>query len=359
MEPLSDELAVGGSQRMRSESEQLPTSKLAKEFAKIYIKDAGDMREVQYVLLVEELSGAQAEGWRTGLAMDASASMQEAFGATFTGTIPDELLKKYEKKGWASIAERDGIQFRELRKEGYEDALKKGVIKYRENVVEPIVRDFCKYLSSELDEKGKTSLIYWACGDGGDYEVIGDVPEADCESLEVVGPKSKGWGQGTKLTPVLRHFMEHFADAPRAMCVIVTDGRLDDLDDVKQCTTELAQSIEAEKRGMLKCVLIGVGNEIDEDQMTELDDLDTGTELDIWDHKIAVEMRALSEIMVELVDQFVTDSAATVYDDQGAVAHRFSDGLPANGSFLLPASSKYFELEVGEQRIRQAVLVEA
>jgi hypothetical protein len=358
MESAGNEQAAGESQRARSESTQLPASMLAKEFAKIYVKDTGNEREVQYVLLVDELSGALAEGWRTGLAMDASASMTEWFGKNLCGEIPPEVLKEYEGKGWAKYVERDGESFLSLQKEAYQDALQRGVVKYTENIVEPVVRDFAGYLAAELDAGGQTSLIYWACGDGGDYEVIGDIAEADCAELAVTGPKSKAWGRGTKLTPAMRHFMQHFSDAPRAACVFVTDGRLDDLEDVKQCTTELAKAVDAKKRGMLKCVLIGVGREIDEDQMTELDDLDTGTEIDIWDHKIAAEMRALSEIMVELVDQFVTDSAATVYNDQGEVAHRFADGLPAQGSFSLPASSRFFELEVGEQRIRQAVIVD-
>jgi hypothetical protein len=40
-------------------------------------------------------------------------------------------------------------------------------------------------------------------------------------------------------------------------------------------------------------VLIGVGRDVSEYQMRELDDLDTGTDIDLWDHKIASEMRVL------------------------------------------------------------------
>ena len=37
--------------------------------------------------------------------------------------------------------------------------------------------------------------------------------------------------------------------------------------------------------------------------MEELDDLDTGTEVDLWDHKLAAEMRVLQEIFAEVVDK--------------------------------------------------------
>ncbi len=354
MEPAKDEKA-GEFQRARSESEQLPTSMLATEFAKLYVKEAGDTREVNYVL-VSELTGEAAEGWRTGLAMDASASMTEWFGKNLCGEIPPELLSEYEGKGWAKYVERDGESFLSLQKEAYKDALDRGVVKYTENIVEPVVRDVAGFLASELDAANQTSLIYWACGDGGEYEVIGDVALADCESLEVAGPKIKKWGSGTKLAPAMRHFMQHFAEVKQAFCVFVTDGRLDDLEDVKRCTTELAKAVEADERGMLKCVLVGVGREIDENQMTELDDLDTGTEVDIWDAKVADEMEALSELIVELAQGCVSEAAATVYDDQNNIVHRFSDGLPAQGSFSLPAASKFFELEIAGRRIRQALV---
>jgi hypothetical protein len=33
--------------------------------------------------------------------------------------------------------------------------------------------------------------------------------------------------------------------------------------------------------------LVGIGDAINESQMEELDDLESGTDVDIWDHKIA------------------------------------------------------------------------
>ena len=52
-------------------------------------------------------------------------------------------------------------------------------------------------------------------------------------------------------------------------------------------------------------MLIGVGQDIDASQMEELDDLETGTDIDLWDHKIAREMKQLAEIFAEVVSETV------------------------------------------------------
>jgi len=37
--------------------------------------------------------------------------------------------------------------------------------------------------------------------------------------------------------------------------------------------------------------------------MVELDDLDSGVDVDLWDHKLAAEMRVLQEIFAEVVER--------------------------------------------------------
>jgi hypothetical protein len=223
--------------------------------------------------------------------------------------------------------------------------------------MEPLAREFIAYLAGGLDADGGTTVIYWACNDGGAYEVAGDFTEEQCRRLEISGPNDHAFGTGTRLTPAVRYFVDRFADASRGMYVFLTDGRLDDLADVKKYTTQLARAIQAKKRHPVKCVLIGVGDEVDESQMEELDNLDTGTDVDIWDHKIAKEMRALVEIFAEVVseNQIVAPTGA-IYDASGNRVWKCSDGVPAKVSFTMPASSSWFELEVGGRRIRQTVV---
>lgn len=350
---------VGDRQTARSAMQALPSSMLAKEFGKVYVREDRADRHVEFTVWVQELSGAKAEGWKTGIALDASASMKGWYGRNLeyvSDGIPQKILAEYEQQGWIQHRKDDSEKFISFQPQAYEDAIRRGLLKNTDNIVEPLARDFIAYLANELDAEGRTSVIYWACGNGGAFEVVGDFSAEQCKALEINGPKKVTFGLGTRLEPALKHFIETYIDVPNGMYVFITDGRLEDLDDVKRCTTQLARNIESGKRNPVKCVLIGVGNEIDESQMEELDDLDTGTDVDIWDHKIAKEMRALSEIMVEVVDDVVLSTPGTIYDDSGNAVRKFADGLPSSVSFTMPVSSQYFELEVGGQRIRQSVI---
>jgi hypothetical protein len=344
-------------QTARGRSIQLPQSALAPQFGKVYIRPDGGHVHVEFTFSLGELEGKKAEGWQTGVALDASASMKGWFGRNLTGSVPPDALVEYERKGWVTPNVEDGKSVKTFRKEAYEDALKQGYVKFTENIVEPLAQDFIAYLAGQMDADGGTTVIYWACGKGEAYEVIGDFREDECRTLKLRGPQSVSFGERTHLTPAVRYFVERFADAAQGMYVFLTDGRLDDLAELKQYTTDLAQAIAAGRRNSVKCVLIGVGTKIDERQMKELDNLDTGTDVDIWDHKIAQEMHDVSDIIVELVDEnTILAPTAAVYDASGNVVHQFSDGLPARASFTLPASSPYFELEVAGERIRQSVV---
>ncbi|QDU93859.1 vWA domain-containing protein [Lignipirellula cremea] len=351
-------MADSEGQAARTQANQLPSNLVAKEFGKVYVHREGDRCHVDFTVWIQELEGAMAEGWQTGVALDASASMKNWYGRALIGKIPDDAAKEYVQKGWIVSRSEDGRNVQVALPVAYKDAMQRGYLKMSDNIVEPWARKFIGYLASELDADGGTTVVYWACGDGSGFEVLGDFTSEQCETLALKGPETQKFGNGTRLVPAMKYFLERFDDAERGMYVFITDGRLDDLDEVKKYTTELAQQIDAKTRNFVKLVLIGVGDDIDEDQMTELDDLDTGVDVDLWDHKIAVELRALSEIIVELVgENRIVAPTATVYDSTGAEVKRFSDGLPAQGSFSMPADSDFFELEVGGQRIKQTVVV--
>lgn len=347
-------------QTNRSQADQLPSNMVAKEFGKIYVRREGGECHVDFTIWVQELEGAIAEGWQTGVALDASGSMKNWYGRALVGKIPEDATQEYINNGWIVERNDDGRKVQVALKSAYEDAMKKGYLKMSDNIVEPWARKFIGYLASELDADGGTTVIYWACGaDGSGREELGDFTSDQCDTLTLNGPQKEKFGNGTKLLPAMEYFIDRFADADRGMYVFITDGRLDDLEEVKAYTTKLAHEIDAEKRNLVKLVLIGVGNEIDEDQMTELDDLDTGVDVDIWDHKIAVELRALSEIIVELVgENRIVAPTASFYDSNGNEVKKFADGLPAQGTFTMPADSEFFELEVGGQRIKQSVVVQ-
>jgi hypothetical protein len=334
----------------------IPSQLTAREFGKVEVCRCGAEQQVRFTILMEP-EGREAEGWQTGVALDASASMKTWFGRELQGIVPLQFVEDYTRKGWITTRIEDGRSVRAFQREAYQDAIKQGHLRITDNIVEPLAREFIAYLAEGLDADGRTTVLYCGCDDGGAYEVVGDFTEEQCRKLDISGPESHAFGLGTRLAPAVRYFVDRFADAPHGMYVFITDGRLDDLGDVKHLTAHLARDIADGKRHPIKCVLIGVGDEIDEKQLVQLDDLDTGTSVDIWDHKIAQEMRALVEIFAEVVseNQIVAPSA-TIYDAAGHRVWKSSDGLPALVKFTMPAVSPYFELEVSGRRIRQSVV---
>src|SRR5258708_8469167 len=225
----------------------MPSQLTAKEFGKVDVRRAGDEVQVRFTILMEP-EGRDAEGWQTGVALDASASMKAWFGRELQGTVPPSLVEEYVRKGWVSTRLADGRSVRVFQREAYEDAIKRGHLRITENIVEPLAREFIAYLAGGLDADGGTTVIYWACDDGSAYEVVGDFTEEQCRTLEVSGPQHHGFGMGTHLAPAVRYFVDRFADANRGMYVFLTDGRLDDLDAGKRLTTQLAKEIAGEKR---------------------------------------------------------------------------------------------------------------
>jgi hypothetical protein len=264
------------------------------------------------------------EGTQTGIALDGSGSMASLYGV-------DESAGGF----FASLFGR-----------------KKQTV----NEVTPVAQKLCAYLARKLDADGGTTCIYWATGPAGSQiEVVGDLT-ADQAEQHVFGPP-QNFGTGTQLLPAVRYFLDRFKDAPWGFYVFITDGELHDVNDVKLYSRRLARDIEAGRCKPVKFVLIGVGANVNERQMEELDDLETGTSIDLWDHKLAAEMRVLQEIFAEVVDKNarVADTGK-VLDPQGHVVKNYSDtGLPALLEFELPAGSAYFTLDVAGQQIRQDV----
>src|SRR5262249_37167154 len=193
------------------------------------------------------------------------------------------------------------------------------------NEVTPVAQQICAYLARKIDADGGTTCIYWATGPGGSQiQVIGDLRAEEAER-HVFGPPRE-FGTGTQLLPAVRYFVERFRDAPWGFYVFITDGALHDLGEVKRYSTWLGREVTARKRNPLKFVLSGVGPDVDEGQMEELDDLDTGTEIDLWDHKLAAEMRMLQEIFAEVVDKNARISDhGRILDPQGRVVKDYSD----------------------------------
>ncbi len=282
----------------------------------VYPGSPGRMRVVATILMQPHKEGRQ-----TGIAIDGSGSMRKLYGLEGGGRVLSPIF---------------------------------GGPKKLENEITPVAQKLCSYLAHNIDADGGTTCIYWAVGPGGgEIEVVGDLTAEQAEH-HVFGPP-KDFGTGTQLLPAVRYFVDRFKMRPWGFYVFITDGELHDLDEVIAYSKRLAQDVAAGRCHPVKFVLIGIGNEVNEHQMTELDDLDTGTDVDLWDHKLASEMRLLEEIFAEVVDKNarVADHGR-IFDAQGKLVKDYSDrGLPAYLEFEVPAGSNYFTLEVNGQRINQ------
>jgi hypothetical protein len=356
--PAPGGASVPDSARGAARSQQLPSNTVAAEFGEVNVIDGPSSREVDLTILMEP-SGVDSEGWQTGVALDGSVSMLAAYGHAFlAGPGAPPMTAQFRadlvRRGLMVVHELDGQRrsiltdagIAELRRLGYGESA---------NEVEPVARDFTAYLAERLDADGGTTVIYWACGSGSDFEVIGDFTAQQCRTARFKGPsKTVGFGQATHLVPAMKYFVERFADAKNGMYVFVTDGKLDDLEEVKAYTARLCKEISAGARNKLKFVLIGVGEQVDEAQMTELDDLDSGTDVDLWDHKISKEMRQLAEIFAEVVDENqIVAPTGRIVDSLGNTVKSMSDGVPARIRFATDPAAEWFELVIGEHRIRQ------
>jgi hypothetical protein len=283
----------------------------------VYPAGPGKVRVVATILMEPHKEGAQ-----TGIALDGSGSMAKLYGVDTGGGILSSIFGR----------------------------------KQLQNEITPVAQQLCAYLARRIDADGGTTCIYWAVGPGGsEIEEVGDL-RAEQAERHIFGPP-RDFGTGTQLLPAVRYFVERFRDAPWGFYVFITDGELHDLHVVKEYSIRLAKAIAGRRRNPLKFVLIGVGPDVNEGQMEELDDLDTGTSIDLWDHKLASEMRVLQEIFAEVVDKNArVADRGRILDPQGRVIKNYSDtGLPAFLEFEMPAAAAYFTLEVAGNRIYQGL----
>jgi hypothetical protein len=285
----------------------------------VYPQHDGRLRVVATILMEPHKEGAQ-----TGIALDGSGSMHKLYGIDDGSGVVSSIFAPPKL----------------------------------ENQVTLVAQKICAYLARRIDSDGGTTCIYWATGENGSQvEEVGDFT-ADQAERHTFGPP-KEFGTGTQLLPAVRYFVERFRDAPWGFYVFITDGELHDLDAVKQFSVRLAQDVAARRRKPLKFVLIGLGPDVNEAQMVELDDLEAP--VDLWDHKLASELRVLQQIFAEVVDKNArVANHGRILDPRGQMVKDYAvGGLPAYLEFDVPAGCAYFTLEVNGQRIHQGLTDQA
>ena len=340
-------------------SVQLPGPLVKEPFGEVNVRRTSQATEVHFSIRVRP-EGEHARGWQTGVALDASASMLKYYGRGLIPAgargVPEWLIDEYRKKGWISVRDEDGAAHAHWTEEAGRDAVGRGYLRRSKNLLNPLAQRLTSYLAEDLDADGGTTILYWGCGDGGAYEVLGDFTAEQCKALDFSGPKVAGFGDRTRLTEALKYFCDRFESAPQGLFIFITDGRIDDMSGVVAFTRQLAERIRAGERQPVKCVLLGFGDDVDVRQLRLLDDLDTGTGVDVWDHKLARDMDSLLEIFSEVVsEQQIVAPSATIYDEFGQLVADFPAGLPAQVRFSMRRDSNRFELVIEGGRTRQVL----
>jgi hypothetical protein len=284
----------------------------------VIVKPFSDVHRKGNSILATLLHDPTVEGLDVALYMDGSASMEDEYG-------PRGVLAKL------------------------------GPVK---NLVEPQMRWMLEYLSNK-DRDGVLRVAYWATGDGSQIEVIGDLNGAQAQSYKFPGPKF--YGKATVLLPVLRDYVAYIRNevpkgAKRGLAVLITDSQIHDANDVQAYSTQVAKEIAAGRLPRINFIFVGVGDQIDEEQMEEICHYEYPGVGHLWCHRVADRMEEMAELVAVLVDETMTVAAGgTIYDDGGKILKVYEARLPAVLQFDIPPDCKSFTLEVAGNRYTQPI----
>jgi len=287
----------------------------------VIVKPFSDVHNRNGQVIATLLHDPAVEGLDVALYMDGSASMEDEYG-------PRGILAKL------------------------------GPIR---NQVEPQMRWMLEYLATK-DRDGVLRVVYWATGDGSQLEVVGDLSGSLAKDYKFPGPQY--YGKGTVMLPVLRDYIAHIRQevqkgARRGLAVIITDSQLHDPDDVKAYSVQVAKEVAAGRLPRVNFVLVGVGDQVDEEQMEDICHDEYPGVGHLWCHRVADRMEEMAELVAVLVDETMTVAAGgTIYDDKGAVLKVYEARLPAVLEFQVPPGCRSFTLEVGGQRFTQPLPAE-
>ena len=227
------------------------------------------------------------------------------------------------------------------------------------NLVEPQARWMLKYLASK-DRNGVLRVAYWASGGSGkEIEVAGDLAGTDVEKFMFPGPKAPGGY--TYLGPAIRDYVQYLKrqvkdGARRGLAVFITDGHLHDAEEIDALTADIANMVRRGQLPRVSFVLVGVGDQINEEELEHIAHAEHAGVGHIWCHRVAKEIQNVAEIVAGLVDETMTVAAGgTIYDDQGNAVKEYEGRLPAVLEFTVPPGCKSFTLEVAGQRYVQPI----
>ncbi len=232
------------------------------------------------------------------------------------------------------------------------------------NYVEAVAQKIGSILTS-VSRSGKVKGLYWAVTpEGNGIEEIGLLNSNEWLTQTIGGPsKSVGWGRGTKLLPVIKYGFENiFNGSKGTMGVIITDGIIEDENDCMSYCAQIGRSLENTGETPFKLVLIGIGEEVDQEQLERFDDMfeGTGIDYDLWSHGMVASMKDEEDILNVLYGELITKDTIVAPSGRletvsGKLITSWSDGMPGKFEFTLPKGETGFVIKSGNQSVVQDV----
>ncbi len=241
------------------------------------------------------------------------------------------------------------------------------------NCVEPVARKMASFLAA-FDKERKTTAIYFGLSkknakqgisEGSEVQEIGKLDRIAAETHTFTLPKNAG--QTAYLAPAIRYFLNHFDPRGWLICLFLTNGRINDLEEVKSLSKTICREMNEGKRGYTKFVLLGLGRELSIPgspaalAFSELDDLNSssGSDIpsqDLWDLKLAADMRKEEEIFAEAAsERIILCKGAEIIDSNGLPVKPingipFHEALPAIMDFTMSPGATAFTLRLPNGR---------
>ena len=231
------------------------------------------------------------------------------------------------------------------------------------NRMEPVARKLGEILCG-VTKDDQAQFFYWALGSGSDTEDIGTFKAKDIPAVDIDGPKEHRWGKGTHMLPAIKAIVEGGGGTSSSwvMGVIVTDGIIEDEEACMEYCMGLGKFLKENPEVTIKLVLIGIGEDVDADQLERFDDMFEGTDLeddiDIWSHGLVRDIKNEDDIIAVLFGELMSEEtivapSGKVLDAEGNVVKQFTDGMPGKFNFILPGSSASFTLQAGGKEVVQ------